>query len=52
MKIKQKALESPSESNHEDISESEGQHSKFEDKAEPRGMLMIEWPPTSNSIDF
>jgi len=38
MKMKQKALESPSASNYEDISEAESQHFEFKDEAELRWM--------------
>ena len=41
--MKQKPLTSPSGSNHNDMSEAESQHSKFEDETEPRRMPRREW---------
>jgi len=47
-----KAKESCSGSSHDDLSEVESQHSKFEGEAKPRRMPRREWRPTSNSNDF
>jgi len=51
IKLKQRVLESPSELNHDDLSEAESQHSEFEGEAEPRTPRR-EWRPTSNSNNF
>ena len=52
MKLKQRVLESPSGSNHDDLSEAESQHSEFEGEDAPRRMPRREWHPTSNCNDF
>jgi len=52
MNLKQRVLESPSESNHDDMSEAKSQQFEFEGETEPRRVLRREYHPTLNSNDF
>ena len=52
MKMKQKALTSPSRSNHGEMREVKRQHCEFEDEAKPRRLPRRKWHPIPNSNDF